>query len=139
MSRGAYWSVKLPSIHDDAHLMTWLLQILDVLSGLSYLHKNNIVHGDIKGANVLVDSQGRACLADLGLSRLIDTQIDTWTSIQSTIAPWGTLLWQAPELLKAQLEDQEHLPAPTTFSDIYAFGCLAYEVTHSHAVIQAII
>ncbi|RXW24276.1 hypothetical protein EST38_g1558 [Candolleomyces aberdarensis] len=104
------------------------LLVLDVLSGLSYLHRNNIVHGDIKGANVLVDSQGIACLADLGLSRLTDTQILTWTSIQSTTAPWGTLLWQAPELLSAQLQPQEHIPPPTTFSDIYAFGCLAYEI-----------
>ncbi|RXW24304.1 hypothetical protein EST38_g1569 [Candolleomyces aberdarensis] len=104
------------------------LLLLDVLSGLSYLHRNNIVHGGIKGANVLVDSQGRACIADLGLSRLTDAQILTWTSIQSTIAPWGTLLWQAPELLSAQLQAQEHIPPPTTFSDIYAFGCLAYEI-----------
>ncbi|KAJ2922872.1 hypothetical protein H1R20_g14227, partial [Candolleomyces eurysporus] len=104
------------------------LLLLDVLSGLSYLHRNNIVHGDIKGANVLVDAQGRACLADLGLSRLRDAQILTWTSIQSTIAPWGTLHWQAPELLSAQLQDQEHIPPPTTFSDMYAFGCLAYEI-----------
>ncbi|RXW24296.1 hypothetical protein EST38_g1563 [Candolleomyces aberdarensis] len=104
------------------------LLLLDVLSGLSYLHRNNIVHGDIKGANVLVGSQGRACLADLGLSRLIDAQILTWTSILSTIAPWGTLLWQAPELLSAQLQDQENFPPPTTSTDIYALGCLAYEI-----------
>ncbi|RXW17088.1 hypothetical protein EST38_g8758 [Candolleomyces aberdarensis] len=108
------------------------LLLLDVLSGLAYLHRNNIVHGDIKGANILVDSQGRACLADLGLLRLTDTQILTWTSIQSTIAPWGTLLWQAPELLSAQLQDQERLPPPTAFSDMYAFGCLAYEIFTGH-------
>ncbi|RXW24302.1 hypothetical protein EST38_g1565 [Candolleomyces aberdarensis] len=103
------------------------LLLLDVLSGLSYLHRNNIVHGDIKGANVLVDSEGRACLADLGLSRLTDAEILTWTSIQSTIPPWGSLLWLAPELMSAQLQYQEHFPSPTTYSDIYAFGCLAYE------------
>ncbi|KAJ2922871.1 hypothetical protein H1R20_g14226, partial [Candolleomyces eurysporus] len=105
---------------------TWLLKLLDVLSGLSYLHKNNIVHGDIKGANVLVDSQGRACLADLGLSRLTDPQILTWSSIQSIVLSLGTLLWQAPELLSAQL--QEHFTSPTTSSDVYAIGCLAYEM-----------
>ncbi|RXW18016.1 hypothetical protein EST38_g7838 [Candolleomyces aberdarensis] len=104
------------------------LLLSDVLSGLSYLHRNNIVHGDVKGANILVDSQGRACIADLGLSRLTDAHILTWTSIQSTLAPWGTLHWQAPELLSAQLQDQERIPPPTAFSDMYAFGCLAYEV-----------
>ncbi|KAJ2925785.1 hypothetical protein H1R20_g11314, partial [Candolleomyces eurysporus] len=105
-----------------------LLLLLDALSGLSYLHRNKIVHGDLKGANVLVDSQGRACLADLGLSRLTDAQILTWTSIQTTSPPWGTLPWQAPELLSAQLQYSEHFPTPTTSSDVYAFGCLAYEI-----------
>ena len=87
------------------------------------------MHGDIKGANILVDSQSRACLAVLGMSRLTDAQILTWTSIQSTVAPWGTLMWQAPELLSAQFYNQEHIPPPTTFSDVYAFGCLAYEAS----------
>ncbi|KAJ2914079.1 hypothetical protein MD484_g6347, partial [Candolleomyces efflorescens] len=104
------------------------LLLLDALSGLSYLHRNKVVHGDIKGANVLVNPQGRACLADLGLSRLSDAQVLTWTSVQSTIASCGTLLWQAPELLSAQLEDQARIPSPTMFSDIYALGCLAYEI-----------
>jgi serine/threonine protein kinase len=108
---------------------TWSSQLLDVLSGLSYLHTNHIVHGDIKGANVLVDPQGRARLADLGSSRLTDAHILTWTSIVSTTPSSGTLLWQAPELLSAQLRGAERLPFPTTLSDMYAFGCLAYEVS----------
>jgi serine/threonine protein kinase len=113
---------------------------LDVLSGLSYLHRNNVVHGDIKGENVLVDSQGRACIADLGLSRLTSdaqiSQIDTWMPIDPTDVTdvtYGSLLWRAPELLSEQFRDLGRIPSPTTFSDIYALGCLAYEVGHATA------
>ncbi|KDQ12658.1 hypothetical protein BOTBODRAFT_414223 [Botryobasidium botryosum FD-172 SS1] len=38
--------------------------------GLVYLHKNAVIHGDLKATNILVDERGVACLCDFGLSRI---------------------------------------------------------------------
>jgi serine/threonine protein kinase len=40
-----------------------------LLEGVAYLHRNRIVHRDIKGANILIDNHGVLKLADFGLAR----------------------------------------------------------------------
>lgn len=119
--------VCLPSI---AHMFLFAelasSQMLDVISALLYLYESNIVHGDIKGANVLVTASGHACLTDLGYSRLTEAAVLTWTSVQS-ILTLGTFPWQAPELLtQAQVGGRI---VPTRHSDLYSVGCLLYEVS----------
>ena len=96
---------------------------------MAYLHGHGIVHGDIKGANVLVNSSGRACIADLGFSRLTEAAALTWTSIQSTPS-LGTYPWQAPERLQTYSVGKPQ--APTRAADIYSIGCFCYEVWPEH-------
>ena len=64
-----------------------LKALLDIASGLDYLHAMGVVHGDLKTANVLLkgsakDARGFVCkLADFGLSRVLgneNTHISTW-------------------------------------------------------------
>jgi len=86
--------------------------------------KPPIVHGDLKGDNVLIDHNGIARLADFGLSRMLqEVDITLWntSAVSGTPAP-GTLRWSAPELLLGKQT------TVTIQSDIYAYGMTCYEV-----------
>jgi len=76
-------------------------------------------------ANILINRDGRACIADFGLLRIIPDQ----TSFISTISrlEGGTIRWMSPELLDPEpfgLSDGR----PTKESDCYALGMVIYEV-----------
>ncbi|KAH6890202.1 TKL/TKL-ccin protein kinase [Coprinopsis sp. MPI-PUGE-AT-0042] len=110
--------------------------ILDIAQGLNYLHafQPAIVHGDLKGNNILINSAGRACLADFGVSKLITDE--TWvTSPGHSSGFYGCEYFNAPELLFWELDQGERrasvpvsAPSKTTESDVYAFGCVCYEL-----------
>ena len=68
-----------------------------VLCGLEYLHRNQIMHRDIKGANILVDNAGVVKLADFGASRKI---ADLATVENGYKSMKGTPYWMAPEVIK---------------------------------------
>jgi len=91
------------------------LLIRDIASGLTYLHSKSIIHGDLKGHNVLIDGDGKACLADFGLSRILEP-------ISEHFPIGGTFRWTAPELLHHG-ESRE-----TPASDVYSFACTCYEI-----------
>ncbi|KAG6915880.1 hypothetical protein DXG01_009417 [Tephrocybe rancida] len=100
----------------------WLAN--DTASGLSYLHDNDIIHGDLKGANILVDESGRARLADFGISSVMDADIVSWTTQTSSSSEGGTVRWQAPELYDVV---NDVLVKNNKESDVYALGCFHYE------------
>ncbi|KAG8959697.1 hypothetical protein FRC03_007614 [Tulasnella sp. 419] len=45
--------------------------ISEALTGLSYLHSNDVIHGDLKGANILIDAEGKVRLGDFGLTTVV--------------------------------------------------------------------
>ncbi|KAG6825605.1 hypothetical protein H0H92_003089 [Tricholoma furcatifolium] len=98
---------------------------IDVAKGLSYLHKNEIIHGDLKGPNILIDGAGRARLSDFGISAISNSTIVAWTSQSSGASKGGSVRWQAPELF--DLENGEAVKNSTA-SDVYAWGCVAFEL-----------
>ncbi|KAG5634198.1 hypothetical protein H0H81_002972, partial [Sphagnurus paluster] len=99
-----------------------ILLCLDTANGLEYLHKNDVVHGDLKGANILVDTSQRAYLADFGLSAVDDPEILHWGTQSAASSTGGTSRWRAPEhMLNENLHN-------TKASDIYAWGCVCYEI-----------
>ncbi|KAG8708498.1 hypothetical protein FRC09_001218 [Ceratobasidium sp. 395] len=96
-----------------------VLQILhDVAKGMSHLAAQDppIAHGDLKGANVLIDNEGRACICDFGLSRFMKD----FMSIDTTFG--GTIRWMAPEQLRADTMIVS-LPA-----DVFSWGMLSLEL-----------
>lgn len=100
--------------------------ILDVVSGLEYLHTSrpHVIHGDLKAANVLITDAKRACLADFGLAAAYDSSVKVVPS--STIQSPGTVRYMAPELFDA--ESDETYRRSTLKSDMYALACVFYEV-----------
>ncbi|KAJ6483003.1 kinase-like domain-containing protein, partial [Mycena vulgaris] len=92
--------------------------ILDIALGLEYLHSEHIVHGDLKGNNILITPSRRACIADFGLSSVVSSRE---TSSSDSSIRGGTLRWQAPELILG--ESLNHFE-----SDVYAFACVCYEI-----------
>ncbi|EMD37464.1 hypothetical protein CERSUDRAFT_24722, partial [Gelatoporia subvermispora B] len=97
------------------------LQLLrEVASEMKYLHESGVVHGDLKGANVLVDDKGVARIADFGLGTFkYDGQVETDTEMKWSIR------WMAPELF-----DPKKFAAKetrTTHSDVYAFAMTVVE------------
>ncbi|KAH7919118.1 kinase-like protein [Leucogyrophana mollusca] len=102
--------------------------VLDVARGLEYLHTfdPSIIHGNLKGANVLVTSSFRACIT--GFSFCIPAHV---SSVKSELTAGANrnaaLRWMAPELLRYQEVGQEN-EHKTLASDVYAFACVCYEI-----------
>ncbi|KAJ7713774.1 kinase-like domain-containing protein [Mycena olivaceomarginata] len=98
--------------------------VLDVALGLEYLHGRNVVHGDLKGINILVTPSQRACIADFGLSSIVNAMTLRLLTTSSAPVQGGTARYQAPELFQLNEED-----TPKTFaSDVYGFACVCYEI-----------
>ncbi|TFK42874.1 ras guanine nucleotide exchange factor domain-containing protein [Crucibulum laeve] len=93
------------------------LKILgEVAAGLEYLHNNDIVHGDLRGANVLISKAGIARLSDFGLSKLLEECGQGMTS-----SPGINPRWIAPELLLKNA-------ALSTHCDVWSFGMVCLEL-----------
>ncbi|KAK1699094.1 hypothetical protein QYE76_015791 [Lolium multiflorum] len=87
----------------------------DVARGLAYLQGESMVHGDVKGRNVVIVADGRAKLADFGCAR----------SVGSAGPIGGTPAFMAPEVARG--EDQG--PA----ADVWALGCTVIEIATGRA------
>ncbi|EIE23924.1 kinase-like protein [Coccomyxa subellipsoidea C-169] len=95
--------------------------LIDIAAGMDYLHSLGVLHGDLKGANVLLkstndDPRGYTCkLADFGLSRVLETHA-THVSTKT----YGTLAYMPAELL----QDGRMSRA----ADVYSFAMIMWEL-----------
>ncbi|CAL9030149.1 unnamed protein product [Prunus brigantina] len=85
-----------------------------ILSGLAYLHAKNTVHRDIKGANILVDPNGRVKLADFGMAKHITGQ-------SCPLSFKGSPYWMAPEVIK-------NSNGCNLAVDVWSLGCTVLEM-----------
>jgi len=102
---------------------------LDVAQGLEYLHSENIIHGDLKGLNILISPSQRACIADFGFATAMHSA-STFMMTRTTMQTTGTLRWLAPELLPDMLGRGIPITDPhnTMATDVYAFALVGYEM-----------
>lgn len=96
----------------------WLYQIA---LGLQYLHGEHIVHGDLYGANILIDDMENVRLTDFGMSVVAEGTPNRCNSIHGG----GALRWTAPELIDSENSENRR---PNFRSDVYSFGCVGFEL-----------
>lgn len=83
-----------------------------VSKGLKFLHENEVVHRDMKPANILYDQNSNWKISDLGLARIVET---------SMTPKAGTPLYFAPEQMQRHYDSRV---------DVYAFGLIIFEICY---------
>lgn len=88
------------------------------LSGLAYLHREGILHRDLKADNILLDLDGTCKISDFGISKKTDNIYgnDKSNSMQ------GSVFWMAPEVVRAEFEGY------SAKVDIWSMGCVVLEM-----------
>ncbi|KAF2162384.1 hypothetical protein M409DRAFT_27392 [Zasmidium cellare ATCC 36951] len=104
--------------------------VRQILQGLNYLHSKDIIHRDIKGANILVDNKGTVKISDFGISKRVEasTLLNPTPHLKRggpRVSLQGSVFWMAPEVVRQT--------AYTKKADIWSLGCLIVEMfTGSH-------
>jgi hypothetical protein len=95
---------------------TALRYILDLLEALAFAHENNVVHRDVKPANIMVLATGAIKVMDFGLSR----RTSEMSSVTNAGEIVGTIAYLSPERFLGKIADAR--------SDLYSVGVVMYEV-----------
>lgn len=104
--------------------IAWVAAIgAQIAAVLAVAHERDVIHRDIKPQNVMVTSDGTAKILDFGVAGIVSQRIT------STGVSVGTPAYMAPEQLNNQ---------PATWrTDLYALGCLLYEMLSGEPVFNA--
>ncbi|GMY09242.1 U-box domain-containing protein 33-like [Fagus crenata] len=110
------------SCKDNTPPLSWQTRVriaTELCSVLVFLHSHNIVHGDLKPANVLLDATFISKLSDFGISRTLH-KISSDTTLCHKTDPKGTLAYMDPEFF--------HTEVLTFKSDVYSFGIILLQL-----------
>ncbi|KAJ1390938.1 Serine-threonine/tyrosine-protein kinase, catalytic domain [Sesbania bispinosa] len=117
---------------DNPNVLNWNKRLniaVDAAQGLDYLHNGctpPLIHRDLKTANILLDHNMNAKIADFGLSRAFGNDIDSHVSTR----PAGTLGYVDPEFQRTGNSNKK--------CDIYSFGIILFElITGQKALVRA--
>ncbi|MFY7665008.1 serine/threonine-protein kinase [Flavobacterium sp.] len=96
---------------------------VDILKGLSFLHKNNRIHRDLKPSNILIhyDEKRRLItplITDFGLSKIVNQEVESF--IENSVQG-GTVEYSSPEQIKGDTKIYYN-------TDLWAYGVIIYEL-----------
>ena len=95
----------------EEKIISWFLELCEVIK---YLHKNHILHRDLKPLNIFLTIDNHIKLGDFGISKILISTNDL------TTAPVGTLIYMSPEVIK---EEQYSYSC-----DIWSLGIILFEL-----------
>lgn len=95
-----------------------------VCDALDYAHNRDMIHRDVKPANIMINEQGQAILMDFGVAKIVGGKQHTATG-----AVVGTALYISPEQVRGQEPDRR--------VDIYALGVTLFEMLSGHPPFEA--
>jgi mitogen-activated protein kinase kinase kinase len=93
--------------------------VKQILHGLNFLHDRDIIHRDIKGANILVDNKSCIKISDFGISKKVESDLLVSARAHRPSLQ-GSVFWMAPEVVKQT--------SYTRKADIWSLGCLVVEM-----------
>jgi eukaryotic-like serine/threonine-protein kinase len=93
----------------------------DICAALEFSHRHGIIHRDIKPGNVMLTQTGVVKVMDFGIARALASGATTMTQTSAVI---GTAQYLSPEQARGEAVDAR--------SDVYAAGCVLYELLCGH-------
>ena len=88
--------------------------LIGVARGMMILHKNNVIHRDLKLDNILIDDDFHPLISDFGCSKVFELNRQKYQSIKPT-----TVVYRAPEVDSGEYDLK---------ADVYSFGIIMFEV-----------
>lgn len=102
------------------HVKSWSRQLLQ---GVHYMHKNKVIHRDLKASNLLINRKGELKIADWGLARSWNPEMKRLTN--KVITLW----YRPPELLLGMIDY-------STKIDMWSVGCIVAEMFRRSAFLK---